>query len=594
MATAINASNQIVGHNQPWTCPCPSHAFLWEGGVTTALPTLGGEASYAYDINNSGKIVGTAQTSAGDARAVLWDGGSITELAGPSFIPAAINNFNQVILNAGRPYLWENGLLTDLNDAIDPASGWDLDSVTDINDDGWIIGRGDFNGESQAFVLKPCQSCAPTPTPTPTITPTPTPDPTWTVMFYLDGDNNLASTYPPIFNQLEAAADNPHTNVLVYWDSDSTGDTGYYKVRHDSNLANYASYTPNQDFWPQGELDTGAPFILSDFVIWAITNYPAEHYALILDNHGSGLGGGLLDDTSVSRMTLPEMQLALATIHGQTGEKIDVLYMAMCLMGMLEDAYQFRDYIDFYVGNEHIQWAYTQPYFEYIAGIDAASTPADVATNFASAYGDVVRPTGKPYTISAVEMSKLDALVDATNQLGTALYNDLASIAGTFMTVAQTVQRYDNKPPSGVTPADTYVDLYDFADLVSQTMGGHHDIVTAAEAVKAAVDDYVIFEEHGSSATVNLENSHGVSIFFPANASSFYNGNNYDFAVGTNWSTGDRAASHASLTNTWGSMLVSYFEITQPGGPDDPNPPEPLPKIDPFIYSLFLPLTVTE
>jgi hypothetical protein len=217
-----------------------------------------------------------------------------------------------------------------------------------------------------------------------------------------------------------------------------------------------------------------------------------------------------------------------------------------------------------------------------------------VADNFAGAYADVVDPTGKPYTISAVDISKLDALVAATNQLGTALYNDLASIAGTFMTVSQTVQRYDNKPPSGITLADTYVDLYDFADLVSQTMGGNFNIVTAAEAVKVAVDDYVIYEEHDSSATVNLDNSNGVSIFFPANASSFYSGNNYDFAVGTNWSTRGGTANPEGLTNTWGPMLVSYFQITQPDGPDDPTPPEPQPKIDPFIHRHFLPVMVTE
>ena len=174
VANAINASNQIVGHTRPWFCPCPNHAFLWENGVTTPLPTLGGEWSYAYDINNNGKIVGTAQTSAGSSSAVLWDGSSITELGGPNLTPAAINNNNQVILNANDPYLWENGELTNLNDAIDPASGWDLDNVSDINDQGWIIGYGDLNGEDKAFLLRPCPACVPTPTPTPSPTATPT------------------------------------------------------------------------------------------------------------------------------------------------------------------------------------------------------------------------------------------------------------------------------------------------------------------------------------------------------------------------------------------------------------------------------------
>jgi hypothetical protein len=108
--------------------------------------------------------------------------------------------------------------------------------------------------------------------------------------------------------------------------------------------------------------------------------------ALVLDNHGSGLGGGLCDGPgsgcATSKMTLAEMKLALAAVYEQTSTRMDVLYMAMYLMGMIEDAYQFRDYTDFYVANENIQWRYSN----YLTGLDAGLTPAQLATLLAGNY----------------------------------------------------------------------------------------------------------------------------------------------------------------------------------------------------------------
>src|SRR5690606_15993157 len=43
----------------------------------------------------------------------------------------------------------------DLNLAIDPGSGWILQTAAAINDDGLIVGTGTLNGVSRAFLLRP-------------------------------------------------------------------------------------------------------------------------------------------------------------------------------------------------------------------------------------------------------------------------------------------------------------------------------------------------------------------------------------------------------------------------------------------------------
>ena len=70
----VNRHLAVVGVSGP-----PGRAWrdtLWQGGVATVLPNLGGSYSYARAINNAGQIAGGSSTT-GDLEylAVRWDGG---------------------------------------------------------------------------------------------------------------------------------------------------------------------------------------------------------------------------------------------------------------------------------------------------------------------------------------------------------------------------------------------------------------------------------------------------------------------------------------------------------------------------------------
>ena len=106
-------------------------------------------------------------------------------------------------------------------------------------------------------------------------------------------------------------------NILVAWDRSANGNSAYYKVQHDADLDETnpaADYTDNVNRWPKNELRMNDPATLSDFIQWARTNYPAQHYALIISNHGTGLGG-LVTDYGSGRdwLTVTEWSSALAT-----------------------------------------------------------------------------------------------------------------------------------------------------------------------------------------------------------------------------------------------------------------------------------------
>lgn len=169
-AFGINDSGQVVGGAQDSSGNM--RPFRWANGTMTDLGTLGGSSRSvlhrAEAINSSGDVVGLSFTSGGAARAFRWNG-SMTNLGvlpgGNTSWALGINDDGQIVGTSNvtggdyHAFLWENGTLTDLNNFIDPASGWTLIRATDINEDGEIVGWGkNPDGQIHGFLL--VQTCS--------------------------------------------------------------------------------------------------------------------------------------------------------------------------------------------------------------------------------------------------------------------------------------------------------------------------------------------------------------------------------------------------------------------------------------------------
>jgi hypothetical protein len=58
--------------------------------------------------------------------------------------------------NANVAVIWAGGSIVDLNSVLPVDSGWVLDAAFAINDQGQIVGQGEFHGQpDQSFVLIP-------------------------------------------------------------------------------------------------------------------------------------------------------------------------------------------------------------------------------------------------------------------------------------------------------------------------------------------------------------------------------------------------------------------------------------------------------
>ena len=118
----------------------------------------------------------------------------------------------------------------------------------------------------------------------------PQPAKAWTVMVYIDGDNNLEDyVVKDIETELSALGSNAERQrrraspTAAPATTPSRGDWQTTKVYYCTQgmLADAASAVAD---W--GERNMGDPQTLKDFVTWAKTNYPATNYLLAFWDHG--------------------------------------------------------------------------------------------------------------------------------------------------------------------------------------------------------------------------------------------------------------------------------------------------------------------
>jgi len=163
-ATAINDRGQAVGISgicdQAVGRFSAIHALLWQDGSVRDLGSLGGVAwNTPMAINQAGAVVGFANVPGGAGpgslheHAFLWTAASgmidLQTLPGDVHSQAlGINARRQVVgvsctahFASCRPFLWQDGVMVDLNTLLAPGYADVLVAANDINDWGQITGQ---------------------------------------------------------------------------------------------------------------------------------------------------------------------------------------------------------------------------------------------------------------------------------------------------------------------------------------------------------------------------------------------------------------------------------------------------------------------
>lgn len=338
-------------------------------------------------------------------------------------------------------------------------------------------------------------------------------------------------------------------------DGDWSGSRRYY-LTPDGNIDVINSSIAND----LGEVDSGDVNTLVDFVLWAMETYPANHYMLVMSDHGAGWFGGYTDGDNGNQdgIYLPALESALQYITSQTGvNKLDIIGFDACLMAELEVWSAVAPYAQIGIGSEETEsstgWAYAA-YLQRLVdnpGMSAEDLSRAVVETFVEddlaydLYGGNPASVMRYSTLSAIRLDSIPTLVSSLDGLASALqYVDQGSVAEA-RTYTRAYVAFDDYEPF-------FLDLSHFSQMACATTGDAA-VCGAATVVEQAVANAMVIEKHGS----DMDGSNGVTFYFPD--SDFFEitkDNSYGYAYRAH-------AFRFTDVSTWDEFLDFHYQISE-------------------------------
>lgn len=382
-------------------------------------------------------------------------------------------------------------------------------------------------------------------------------------MVYLAGDNNLDSAGVTDLGEMKKVGSTNDLNIVAQFDRRAaTRQTRRYLLTKGNSLE--ADVVKNL-----GETNTGDPKVLTDFMRWGVTNYPAHRYLLVVWNHGNGwddedlyrlahrsVGANITrrgaivehapnnkelnvsvrrlrviagdkfhrslfsssvkaaikskgiayDDNAKDFLDNLELKSVLVAAKKSIGHNLDVLGLDACLMSMAEVGFENRVAVDFTVGSEETEPGDGWPYHTILK--DLAKNPQMNGRQLAST---IVKrylgsyATNSGVTQSACDLAEATTLLKAVDKLADALRRGIADPLTRAGIVLSRSQCQSYETKD-------YVDLQDVCDWLSANCAQDQEITGAAREVTNAIKKYVMASGAKGS---RVANSHGVAIHFP-------------------------------------------------------------------------------
>lgn len=339
----------------------------------------------------------------------------------------------------------------------------------------------------------------------------------WTFLVFLNADNDLDEFGLEDVNEMEMVGSTPEMDIIVQMDR-LNGPCVRMRVIHDNDPA--AITSPVLPGGELGEVDMGDWRVLHDFIAWGMTSYPAEHYCLVIWNHGAGwraltaptenpVTRGVSFDENGTYITIPDLPRAL-DVH----PRMDIIAFDASLMQMVEVAYQVRHFGGIMVGSEESPPGPGYPYQTFLSTLAATPTisPEDFATQIVqqtlSYYASIGFTSGLAQ--SAVSLANMDGVALAADDFARALATAMPAYSAQITSARTQAQHYaypDNK------------DFYDFARLINGLVPVP-TVTSTSQGVMQALQDAVFAEAHNAARA----NSYGLAIFIPRSTdySTFY------------------------------------------------------------------------
>lgn len=330
-----------------------------------------------------------------------------------------------------------------------------------------------------------------------------------TIMIYLDG-SNLESENGITTADLEAIIpskiDFNKVNILVY-----TGGTEKWQNDYISNNEN-AIFQLTKDGYKKiktyDKLNMGDPNTLSTFLKFGYDNFKASRYNLILYDHGGALDGAIYDDFTYDNLSLEDFSIALKNSPFNKRNKFDAVVFRTCLNGTLEVASIFKDYSNYIVFSEEISYgAPTSNVLSFINNVKPSDNGYEFGKKFVEQYknqmSDIDMLGTMGVTYSVVDLSKIDGVIQELDNYITGI--DLKKDYNNISRVRSNLYQY------ATAASESSYDTVDLYSLINQS---NKFSSVNSSMLEKKINEAVIYNY------TNMDNSHGLSIYFPYNGKS--------------------------------------------------------------------------
>jgi hypothetical protein len=347
----------------------------------------------------------------------------------------------------------------------------------------------------------------------------------YTFMVYMVGSDMTSATANDIA-EMKSVGSNSDVNIILETGGGDPQDIATNKEMIDFHQLQRHKILNNsiQTLSNLGYQNMGDPRILSDFITWGMSEFPAKKYTIILWDHGSGIngfGGDLLFDND--KITLNEIEKAFADAKKVTNKKFELIGFDACLMASIEVANKIKSYGNYMISSEEIEPSWGWDYSKILRnltkypsqdGLLIGKTIADTFVKHSRTIAASQRfDAQKDVTLSLINLTRISGLVEDLGILSDSLVsriNDIPAVLSLANSIDLT-ERYGRS--TDVSPdaqgSSGLVDIYDLASNLQVEFPEMSDVI---EKVQKSLNNSVVYNVNGDAKP----NAHGLSVYMPS------------------------------------------------------------------------------
>ena len=362
----------------------------------------------------------------------------------------------------------------------------------------------------------------------------------WTILTYSIADTDLEPYMMEDLDELGTSGGHENLNIVAlvdrstdYGDDDVLGLNGWSGGKLLEITDGGATELENL-----GDVNTGDPQVLADFIARGIADYPADHYALVISDHGAswpGVGGD--ESSDQDSLELWELNEAIAAgVEAGGIEKLDLLGFDACLMATYEVASTLAPLAERLLASQELEPGHGWDYSSFaMVGENGGATVDELGSAIIAGYETqaVEWEDESEITLSLTDLTQMPAVDAALGEFTSQL---VARVDGVAPTVGRTLAQTLGFGKSPDADSDSF--MTDLGILAGEIGVDALDVSDAADDLVRAINDAVIDKVDGQAT----RGATGLSIYFPPQPEYYVQ--DYDEIV---------------TAGNWGEFLTAYY-----------------------------------